>query len=106
MSSVARLHKPNPEWRCRIGRVVPHKAGNVEHLNIVTPLDVEPSRILACAMEHGMSVAVVVGYDQAGDFYFSSSAVDGGTVLWLMAIAERRLLSDATAASSNGPTAA
>jgi len=106
MSAVIQLHKPDHQWRCRIGRVVVHKKNNVEYLDTVTRFDIEPSRILASALESGMSVAVVIGYDNDGQFYFSSSTADGGNALWLMAIAKRKLLNTAEAMVGMGPAAA
>ena len=104
--NVTRLHQPDAEWNCRIGRVWPRKSDNVVPLSVMTSLDVEPSRILAAAMEHGMSQSIVIGYDTDGEFYFSSSAADGGTILWLMEVAKRRLLNVAASISEHGPTAA
>lgn len=58
----------------------------------ITKLDLPPERNLQDAIDHGMSTVLVIGWDKTGDFFFSSSTADGGDVLWLMALAQKKLL--------------
>lgn len=64
---------------------------NVVDLPVVTRLNIPVDRILTKAMECGLETAVVIGYDESGDFYFSSSEPDGAEVLWLLEYAKKRL---------------
>lgn len=70
-------------------------ADNVVDLNVVTSLPVPSEKLLAKALENGVTNVVILGYDPAGDFYFASSDADGGDVLWLLEIAKKRLLETA-----------
>lgn len=79
-------------WRCQIGRVWWKYQTNVETLRIVTPLSVSPSRILADAMEAGMSEVVVIGFDRDNEEYFAASEADAGAVLYHLERAKLRLL--------------
>ncbi len=65
---------------------------NVVEFNGITTLDIPPTRILAKAAGAKLKSCVVVGYGEDGEFYFASSIADGGTVVWLMEIAKKRLL--------------
>lgn len=58
----------------------------------ITRLDVPAEQVLDAAKETCTDTAVVMGYDEDGDFRFYSSAADGGTVLWLLETARKRLL--------------
>ena len=66
--------------------------GEVIMLPVITRLDLPPERILAAATEDGLEQAVVIGTTKDGEFYFASSVADGGSVLWLLEIAKKRLL--------------
>lgn len=65
---------------------------NVVPLNCITRLNLPPDRVLEAALEEGLEEAVVIGYDKDGDFYFSSSVADGGSVLWLIELAKYKLM--------------
>lgn len=65
---------------------------NVVDLDNVTRLDLPPDRILKKAGEADLEVAIVIGVDRDGDFWFASSAADGGTVLWWIEKAKKALL--------------
>jgi len=69
---------------------------NVVTLPVVTKLDMPPERVLDMAKAKGLTGAVVIGRDQAGDLYFASSIADGGDVLWLMELAKIELLRSAS----------
>ena len=59
---------------------------------VVAPVSWEGTMVLASAAEAGLDNAVVIGFTEGGEFFFASSVADGGTVLWLMALAKKRLL--------------
>lgn len=77
---------------CRIGRVRQKGLDNVVALGIVTSLDMDPSRVLASALEEGLQSVAVLGYGNDGNEYFASSISDGADVLWLMARLSKLLL--------------
>lgn len=65
---------------------------NVVDLPIVTTLPLDVGRILDRAKAANMSEVVVLGYDADGEFYFAASESDGGTILWLLEVAKRKLM--------------
>lgn len=65
---------------------------NVVDLPVITTLDLDPQRVIAKALEAGMTEVVIIGYDKDGDEYFASSVSDGGDVLWHIERAKLRLL--------------
>lgn len=65
---------------------------NLIYLDTLTTLDVPVERVLGCALEAEMTEAVVVGYDKDGQFYFASSKASGGDVMWLLTMAQKKLL--------------
>lgn len=65
---------------------------NVVELPIVTRLDLDPQRVLAGAMEDGMTEVVIIGYDKDGDEVFRSSLADGADALWHLERAKLKLL--------------
>lgn len=65
---------------------------NVVELPIVTRLDLDPQRVLAGAMEAGMTEVVIIGYDKDGDEVFRSSLADGADALWHLERAKLKLL--------------
>lgn len=65
---------------------------NVIPLGNVTSLDLPADRVLEQAMGQGLEGVVLLGFDGDGDFYVKSSYADGGTVLWLMEMAKKKLL--------------
>lgn len=65
---------------------------NVVELNNITKLDIPVERVLRKATEAGLTTAIVVGVDSDGEFWFASSAADGGTALWWLEKAKKVLL--------------
>lgn len=65
---------------------------NVIPLGNITYLDLPTQRVLEAAKAECTDTVVVLGYDEKGDFYFSSSVADGGAVIWLLEQAKLRLL--------------
>ncbi len=65
---------------------------NVVDLPVITTLDIDPRRILAKALEAGMTTVVVVGVDKDGNEFFASSIADGADALWHLERAKYRLL--------------
>lgn len=65
---------------------------NVVNLPCITRLDLPPDRILEGAQGKGLTGVFVMGYTEDGEVYFASSYADGGTVMWLMELAKKRLL--------------
>ena len=65
---------------------------NVIDLPVVTKLDIPPTKILAKAAGAKLRNVIVVGVDDAGEFYFASSKSDGGDVLWWLELAKKKLL--------------
>jgi hypothetical protein len=62
------------------------------NLPCVTKLDMPVDRILDGAEKGKLKQAVVIGWGEDDDFYFASSMADGPEVLWLLQIAQRKLL--------------
>lgn len=56
---------------------------NVEKLDIVTSVDLNPNDVLLAAINNGMDKVIVIGYDKNGEEYFASSYADGPNVAWL-----------------------
>lgn len=65
---------------------------NVVHLDILTPLDINPNNVLIEAVNKGMESVVVIGFTKDGDEYFASSQADGANVLWHLQRAQTKLL--------------
>ena len=65
---------------------------NIVELPVITKLDIPSERVLHSAAKHGMDDVVVIGYDNDGEFYFASNKADGGTVIWLLELAKKKLL--------------
>lgn len=65
---------------------------DVVNLETVTTLDLPPNRILEAAKDKGLQMAIVIGLDADGDFYFASSDPDGGNVLWQLEMARVKLI--------------
>jgi hypothetical protein len=55
---------------------------NVEHLAIVTSLDVSPTHILAKAHDAGLTEIVIVGMKEDGSEYFASSISDAAPAMY------------------------
>ena len=64
---------------------------NVIDLPVITTLDLPSDKLLEKAIGNVDDV-LIIGYDKAGELYFASSRADGGSVLWLMELAKKRLL--------------
>ncbi len=94
------------QWHSRIGMVRLKGRENIAHIGVATSLDVDPSRVLAAALEANLQTVVVIGYDPSGENYFASSVSDGGTVLWLAEQMKAALLSVRLPDRSQGPPAA
>lgn len=65
---------------------------NVVEFTGITQLHVPAERILEQAKKAELGSVVIIGEDADGEFYFASSIPDGPNVLWLLALAQRRLL--------------
>ena len=63
---------------------------NIIDLPVITTLDLSPDRVLEAA-KGNLEIAIIVGVDKEGDFYFSSTKADGGEVLWWLEMAKRKL---------------
>ena len=66
----------------------------VVDLPCVTRFDIEANKVLSAALDK-LTHAVVIGWEVDGDttrFYFASNKSDGGEVLWLLKLAEVRLM--------------
>jgi hypothetical protein len=66
--------------------------GDVIPLGNITRLDLPTERVLDGAKGRCTDGVVVLGFDDDGDFYFASSIADGGSVIWLMEMAKKKLL--------------
>lgn len=60
-------------------------------LNGITRLDLDPDTVLENCKGECEGV-VILGWDKAGEMFFSSTYADGGTVLWLLEQCKTRLL--------------
>jgi hypothetical protein len=65
---------------------------NVVELDVASSLPIPAERILNRALGDGLDTAVVIGWDDDGQFYFASSNPDGGDILWLLEYAKKALL--------------
>lgn len=65
---------------------------NVVMYRGVTKLDLNPERVLRAALDASLKDAVIIGFDEDGDFYFASSKADGGLVIYLLEMAKKKLL--------------
>lgn len=66
--------------------------GTVENLQVVTPLNWDPDRIIAEAQERGLKEIVIIGTGEDGEEYFTSSVASGPDVLWMLERAKLKLL--------------
>lgn len=70
---------------------------NVVELDTITRLDIPVERVLRRATEADLEHVVVIGWrkdlpDGEDEFYFASSRPGGPEVLWMLALAQKRLL--------------
>lgn len=63
---------------------------NIIDLPVITKLDLNPDRILEAA-KGKLDIAIIIGVDKEGDFYFASTKADGGEVNWWLDTAKRKL---------------
>lgn len=68
------------------------KLAPVVVLETVTTHKVPVERVLGSAQAANLTSAIVIGYDENGEFWFSSSAADGPSVLWDLEMAKKLLL--------------
>ena len=66
--------------------------GEVVELDCVTTLDIPAEKILTKAIEANLDTAIVVGFNQDGSLYFSSTTGDAGTCMFLFELAKRSLV--------------
>lgn len=66
--------------------------GNVVILPVITTLDLDAERVLDGAVNAKLQSCLVIGYDPDGEFYFASTMVDRGSMLWLMEVAKKELM--------------
>ncbi len=59
----------------------------------ITDKPIPVKDVLLAADRANLKETVVIGFREDGEeFYFASSEADGGTVLWLLEMAKKRLL--------------
>ena len=68
--------------------------GKVVPLGCVTRLDLDPDQVLEGA-KGKLEGVVIIGYDNEGNEFFSSTYADGGTVLWLLESCKKALFNAA-----------
>jgi hypothetical protein len=68
---------------------------NVIDLPVVTSLDIPVERILNGAIEANLDTAIVIGWQEDGEFYFAGSSGDAAQTLLLLELAKRELLDNA-----------
>jgi hypothetical protein len=65
---------------------------NVIPLGNITRLDIPTDRVLDAAKGECSDGVVILGWNNDGELYFASSIADGGTVIWLLEMAKKKLL--------------
>ena len=65
---------------------------NVIPLGNITRLNLPTDRVLDAAKGSCSDGVVILGWGNDGNFYFASSIADGGTIIWLMEMAKKKLL--------------
>ena len=80
-ASVGASHAPKRCDHC-FGPMPCEQHANVEHLAIVTSLDVSPTHILAKAHDAGLTEVVIVGMKEDGSEYFASSISDAAPTMY------------------------
>lgn len=66
--------------------------GEVTQFTGLTRLDMPVERVLAGAAEAGFEAVLVIGMDKDGEPCLRSSKADGAEILWMLKLAEKRLL--------------
>lgn len=54
--------------------------------------DLEVARMLHAAIEANLDKVIILGWDQDGNEYMTSSTPDGGDVIWLLERCKHRLM--------------
>lgn len=67
-------------------------ADNVVVLDMVTRIDIPAERVLNGALKANLESAFVLGYERDGELYTASSVAAGPELLWMLKLAEKRLL--------------
>lgn len=65
---------------------------NIIDLPVTTTLDLPPEKIITRAEQESFENVIIIGWLDDGSFYFSSSAADGGDVLYLLELAKKKLM--------------
>ena len=65
---------------------------NVTVLPVVTSLDLDVERVLQAAIDAKPKYVMVIGENEHGQLYFSSSQSDGGTSLWWIEKTKKALM--------------
>lgn len=65
---------------------------NVTVLETVTSHKIQVDRVLNAALAADLTSVIVIGYDPDGNFYFSSTDPSGGSVIWDLEVAKKKLL--------------
>lgn len=61
-------------------------------LETVTTHSLPVERVLNAVVAANLRSVIVIGYDEAGDFYFASSEASGASVMWDMEVAKKKLM--------------
>ncbi len=59
---------------------------------LITSLDLPVERVLLAAIEEDLDEVLVIGFTNNGDFYFAANKASGADTLWLLKLAEHKLL--------------
>lgn len=62
------------------------------HWDGITTLELPVERILETALDSDLDQVIVIGVEQDGEFYLSSSKTDCDKLLWLIEVAKKRLM--------------
>lgn len=68
------------------------KLAPVTVMNVVTTHSIPVQRVIDGASAANLKSAIVIGYDENGEFYFASSEADGPSNLWDLEMAKKKLL--------------
>lgn len=68
------------------------KLATVTVLDMVTSHDIPTERVLRGALAENLKSAVVIGWTEDGEFYFSSSVSNGPSIVWDLELAKKKLL--------------
>lgn len=65
---------------------------NIINIGGLTKLPIPVQKVLQAALDLNLTSAIIIGYDQNGEEYFSSSEPDGAEILWLLERSKQRLI--------------